>query len=99
MADVRKQGAEEPRGPVYLHDDEHSLYRAFISALETRWNVEDEGELTDLLGIEFTREDGAIELRQTKYMSSRSSPPSSSRTECRPRRRRTRFHVTGICPL
>ena len=53
---------------VYLHDDEHSLYRAFISALETRWNVEDEGELTDLLGIEFTREDGAIELRQTKYI-------------------------------
>ena len=53
---------------VYLHDDEHSLYRAFITALETRWNVEDEGELTDLLGIEFTREDGAIELRQTKYI-------------------------------
>ena len=53
---------------VYLHDDEHSLYRAFITALETRWNVEDEGELTDLLGIEFTREEGSIELRQTKYI-------------------------------
>ena len=53
---------------AYLHDDEHSLYRAFIAALESRWNVEDEGELSDLLGIEFTREDGAIELRQTKYI-------------------------------
>ena len=27
---------------VYLHDDEHSLYRSFISALEARWNVEDD---------------------------------------------------------
>ena len=53
---------------VYLQDDEHSLYRAFITALETRWNVEDEGELTDLLGIEFTRENESIELRQTKYI-------------------------------
>ena len=53
---------------VYLHDDDHSLYHAFISALEARWNVEDEGELTDLLGIEFTRTDNAIELRQTKYV-------------------------------
>ena len=53
---------------AYLHDDEHSLYRAFVTALEARWNVEDEGELTDLLGIEFTREDGVIELRQTKYI-------------------------------
>ena len=34
---------------VYSHDDEHSLYRDFIAALESRWNVEDEGELTDLI--------------------------------------------------
>ena len=53
---------------VYLHDDEHSLYRSFISKLEARWNVEDEGELNDLLGIEFTREDQSITLRQTKYI-------------------------------
>merc|ERR1712086_1198093 len=45
----------------------NTLYRSFITALESRWNVEDEGELTDLLGIEFSREDGVIELRQTKY--------------------------------
>jgi len=53
---------------VYSHDDEHSLYRHFVTALESRWNVEDEGELTDLLGIEFTRVPGAIELRQTTYI-------------------------------
>ena len=53
---------------VYSHDDEHSLYRHFITALESRWNVEDEGELTDLLGIEFSRVPGAIELRQTTYI-------------------------------
>lgn len=53
---------------VYREDDEHSLYKSFTNALESRWNVEDEGELTDLLGIEFTREDGVIELRQTKYI-------------------------------
>ena len=36
---------------VYSHDDKHSLYRTFLTALEERWKVEDEGELTDLLGM------------------------------------------------
>ena len=53
---------------VSLEQDEHSLHHSFISALEKRWNVEDEGDLTDLLGIEFTRENGVVELRQTKYI-------------------------------
>ena len=53
---------------VHSHDDEHSLYRSFVSALESRWKVEDEGELTDLLGIEFTRGDEFIERKQTKYI-------------------------------
>ena len=53
---------------VYSHDDKHSLYRTFLAALEKRWKVEDEGELTDLLGIEFTRGDKTVELRQTKYI-------------------------------
>ena len=53
---------------VHSHDDEHSLYRSFISALESRWKVEDEGELTDLLGVEFTRGDNFIELKQTRYI-------------------------------
>ena len=53
---------------VYLHDDKHSLFHSFISALEGKWKVEDEGELTDLLGIEFTRGDHVIELKQPKYI-------------------------------
>ena len=53
---------------VYGRDDEHSLYRSFVSALETRWKVEDEGELTDLLGIEFERSKHTMELKQTKYI-------------------------------
>ena len=53
---------------VHSHDDEHSLYRSFVSALESRWKVEDEGELTDLLGVEFTRGDNFIELKQTRYI-------------------------------
>jgi hypothetical protein len=32
---------------VYLHDDEHSLYHAFAAKLR-EWDVEDEGELSDL---------------------------------------------------
>ena len=53
---------------VYLQDDEHSLYHAFVTALRERWNIEDEGDLTDLLGIEFTRLENVVELRQTKYI-------------------------------
>ena len=78
---------------VYLHDDEHSLYRSFLNALELKWNVEDEGDLTDLLGIEFTREENVVELRQTNY-TSKSSPPSSSLTVSLLRRRQIRSHVT-----
>ena len=38
---------------VYKYDDEHSLYSTFTRALEERWKVEDEGDIHDLLGIEF----------------------------------------------
>ena len=35
---------------LYFHDDEHSLYHQFATELQ-KWDVEDEGELTDLLGV------------------------------------------------
>ena len=38
---------------VYDQDDEHLLYSQFVRALDVSWDVEDEGELTDLLGVEF----------------------------------------------
>ena len=53
---------------LYSHDDEHSLYRKFIHDLNERWNVEDEGEVTDLLGIEIERDGNTISLKQTAYI-------------------------------
>ena len=34
------------------HDDEHSLYHYFTRDLAAAWDVEDEGEVDDLLSIE-----------------------------------------------
>ena len=53
---------------VYSHDNELSLFCHFEKALMQRFNVEDEGDLTDLLGIEFTRHESAVEIRQTAYI-------------------------------
>ena len=36
--------------------------------LQSRWSVEDEGEVSDLLNVEITRVDGGVELRQTNYI-------------------------------
>ena len=83
---------------VYREDDEHSLYRSFITALEARWNVEDEGELTDLLGIEFSRVDGIIELRQTTLNTLRSLPRNSSRTVYLRRPKPTKSLVIATSP-
>ena len=50
------------------HDDEHSLYHEFTAALQKDWEVEDEGPVSDLLGIEITREGNQIVMRQTAYI-------------------------------
>ena len=50
------------------HTDEHSLYHTFTSDLASRWDVEDEGEVTDLLSVEIEREDDHIHLRQSNYV-------------------------------
>ena len=50
------------------HTDEHSLYHDFITKLQSRWEVEDEGELTDLLNVEFTFGDDHVKLSQTAYI-------------------------------
>ena len=36
--------------------------------MQNRWSVEDEGELTDLLGIDFSFDDGAVTLAQPRYI-------------------------------
>lgn len=52
-----------------LHTDQHSLYSQFTKDLTERWDVEDEGEVSDLLSIEITPEsDGHVCLRQVGYI-------------------------------
>ena len=53
---------------LYSHDDEHSLYHKFSRDLAAKWDVEDEGEISDLLGVEITREGSCVTLRQTAYI-------------------------------
>ncbi len=53
---------------LYSHDDEHSLYAGFTTALQRRWSVDDEGPVADLLGIEISRVDCKVNLRQTAYI-------------------------------
>ena len=50
------------------HDDEFSLYGQLVAALAADWDIEDEGEVADLLSIEITREDDGVVLRQVAYI-------------------------------
>jgi len=45
-----------------------SLYADFVSKLFERWEVEDEGSLNDLLGIEFEANDGHVLIHQCSYI-------------------------------
>ena len=54
---------------LYQYDDTHSLYAAFAAALQERFKVEDEGDVHDLLGIEFDfGSDGTVTLHQKTYI-------------------------------
>jgi hypothetical protein len=50
------------------HQDEYSLYHQLTSSLEDSWEIEDEGEASDLLSVELSREEGCVVLRQTAYI-------------------------------
>ena len=52
----------------YNSDGSGSLYAEFVEALESRFEVEDEGQLSDLLGIEFEFADGYVKLHQRAYI-------------------------------
>ena len=54
---------------LYSHDDEYSLYHQFTADLQKRWAVEDEGDVSDLLGIDINVEDHHVCLRQETYIS------------------------------
>ena len=53
---------------LYNHDDEYSLYHQFTTDLSKRWEVDDEGEVADLLNIEIVRGEHHVLLRQTSYI-------------------------------
>ena len=53
---------------VYNSADEHSLYHRFVTDLQRRWDVADEGDITDLLTIEISREGASVVLRQRAYI-------------------------------
>ena len=67
---------------LYSHDDKHSLYHKFTNDLQKRWAVEDEGDVSDLLGIDISIEEGHVCLRQSNYIS----------------RLATEFFPTGVPP-
>jgi hypothetical protein len=52
---------------AYKYKGPGTLYDLFTEALRD-WNVEDEGELHDLLGVEFERQEGYVHLRQSSYI-------------------------------
>jgi hypothetical protein len=85
---------------LYSHDDAHSLYRSFTNAMQARWEVDDEGEVNDLLNVEISHEDGFVVLRQTSYYcsTSTSSSPSSRSRSPSPRCSATRHRRTRTCP-
>ena len=53
---------------LYDGDGSDSLYAEFTGALTSMWEVEDEGEISDLLGVEISREGSCVVLRQTAYI-------------------------------
>ena len=53
---------------AYSHDDKYSLYHKFTAALQESWDVEDEGDVHDLLNVEIHREGNVVSLKQTSYI-------------------------------
>ena len=53
---------------LHTHDGVGSLYSEFVAALCDRWKVEDEGEVSDLLNVEISRDGPCVYLRQTSYI-------------------------------
>eukprot|EP00965_Chrysotila_dentata_P230226 6197652-Pleurochrysis_carterae.AAC.1 len=54
---------------LYTHDGKDSLYARFVDALLTqRWNLEDEGPVSDLLNVDITADESSVTLTQAKYI-------------------------------
>eukprot|EP00965_Chrysotila_dentata_P123009 4065630-Pleurochrysis_carterae.AAC.1 len=44
---------------LYSHDEAGSLYDEFVQALTLRWNVEDEGPVSDLLNVDISADESS----------------------------------------
>eukprot|EP00965_Chrysotila_dentata_P054667 1814903-Pleurochrysis_carterae.AAC.1 len=53
---------------LYSSEGPGSLYSSFTTALSERWNVEDEGPVSDLLNVDITTDADCILLKQEKYI-------------------------------
>ena len=66
--------------------DQNSFYAKFMAQLRAEWDIVDEGEMTDLLGIDCDRqEDGSILLHQGRYIKkllSRFAPDGPKHKRC-----------------
>ena len=52
----------------FSDDGPGSLYAEFIEALTARFDVDDEGEISDLLAVEFVFKKGTVKLHQQSYV-------------------------------
>jgi hypothetical protein len=69
---------------AFSSDAPGSLYSEFVSSL-AEWNVEDEGDLADLLGVDFSVSDSRVSLKQTNYIDklfAEYAPATSSAPSC-----------------
>eukprot|EP00965_Chrysotila_dentata_P086722 2862437-Pleurochrysis_carterae.AAC.1 len=53
---------------LYSENGPGSLYESCTSDLAARWNVEDQGPVSDLLNVDITRDADCILLQQRKYI-------------------------------
>eukprot|EP00965_Chrysotila_dentata_P054455 1806516-Pleurochrysis_carterae.AAC.1 len=53
---------------LYSHDGKGSLYADFTDALTHRWNVKDEGPVSDLLNVDIAVSSADVCLTQEKYI-------------------------------
>eukprot|EP00965_Chrysotila_dentata_P041797 1386532-Pleurochrysis_carterae.AAC.1 len=54
---------------LYSNDGPSSLYSTLTTALASRWNVEDEGPVSDLLNVDIATDADCVLLKQEKYIS------------------------------
>eukprot|EP00965_Chrysotila_dentata_P221797 6192592-Pleurochrysis_carterae.AAC.2 len=53
---------------LYTHDGKGSLYHDFIGALTHRWNIEEEGLVSELLNVDITTDSSSVRVTQENYI-------------------------------